>query len=102
MPTTPTRASAARSRVAKPARIAHRKVEVGPSAAERAGVLGGVKGSRAELAGSAALDSPCALQPDKAAGDGRTEASGGGSRLRSGASKKEPLGAASNMADLSP
>lgn len=45
-------------------------------------MLGGIKGSRAELAGLAALDTPCALQPGAAAGDGRTGASGGGSKLR--------------------
>ena len=82
MPTAPSQVSAASVPSAKTTKTPRKKASVGPSAAEHAGVLRGIKGSRAELAGFAALDTPCALQPDAAAGDGRTGAAGGGSKLR--------------------
>jgi transposase len=85
MPTVPSQVPAASLPSAKSAKTPRKKASVGPSAAEQAGVLGGSKGSRAELAGVAALDAPCALQPGAAAGDGRMGAAGGGSELRGGA-----------------
>jgi hypothetical protein len=45
-------------------------------------VLGRVKGALAPLAGYAALDPSCALRRSEIAGDGQTDASGGGSVLR--------------------
>src|SRR6185437_15740927 len=53
-----------------------------PSRRQRATVLGGVNGSLAVLGGCAAIDTPCARPPRLRAGDGQTEASGGGSELR--------------------